>query len=107
MAHSCPADCGGAQCPTRSILKPRHSAFYQTPLELVLGQTRTRQLIIAGLATDICVQLTAMDGFLRGFKLHVPSDCCAAESAEYHKQSLAYMARILRCDISPSAFVKA
>jgi nicotinamidase-related amidase len=54
----------------------------------------------------MCVQLTAMDGFLRGFKLQVPSDCCAAESAEYHKQSLAYMARILKCDVSPSAFVK-
>ena len=31
---------------------------------------------------------------------------CAAESVEFHKQSLAYMARVLRCDVSPSAFVQ-
>jgi nicotinamidase-related amidase len=56
-------------------------------------------------ATDICVQLTAMDGFLRGYKLQVPADCTAAESADYHKQSMAYMERVLKCDVSPSAFM--
>lgn len=89
-----------------TVLKPRHSAFLGSPLDLLLSRIGARELIITGLATDICVQLTAMDAFLRGFALRVPSDCCAAEAAEHHKQSLAYMARILKCDISPSAFVK-
>jgi len=89
-----------------TVLKPRHSAFLGSPLDLLLARIEVKELILAGVATDICVQLTAMDGFLRGFALRAPSDCCAAESAEHHKQSLAYMARILKCDISPSAFVK-
>lgn len=89
-----------------TVLKPRHSAFLGSPLDLLLSRMEVKDIIITGVATDICVQLTAMDGFLRGFKLLVPSDCCAAESADYHKQSLAYMARILKCDVSPSAFVK-
>ena len=88
-----------------TVLKPRHSAFLGSPLDLLLARMEVKDIIITGVATDICVQLTAMDGFLRGFTLRVPSDCCAAESAGFHKQSLAYMARILKCDISPSAFV--
>ena len=88
-----------------TVLKPRHSAFLGSPLDLLLARIEAKDLILTGVATDMCVQLTAMDGFLRGFTQHVPSDCSAAESAEHHKQSLAYMARILRCDISPSAFV--
>jgi nicotinamidase-related amidase len=85
-----------------TILKPRHSAFYASPLELLLAQMNARQLIICGLATDICVQLTAMDAFLREFRVWVPSDCTAAESGEAKEAALAYMASVLKCDIAPS-----
>lgn len=85
-----------------TILKPRHSAFYASPLDLLLKQMKTEELIITGLTTDICVQLTAMDGFLRGFTLKVPADCMAAEGKILHKRSLEYMARVLKCDITAS-----
>ena len=78
------------------ILKPRHSAFFATPLELLLGQMRTKHLVIAGLAADICVQLTAMDANLRGFELWVPSDCTAAETSSGCAASLGYMKRVLK-----------
>ncbi len=90
-----------------TILKPRHSAFLGSPLDLLLSRMHTKEIIITGLATDHCVQLTAMDGFLREYKLKVPVDCTAAESPDYKKQSIAYMARVLKCDVSPSAFVHA
>ena len=65
------------------ILKPRQSAFYGTALDILLAQMRTRLFVVAGVATDICVQLTltAMDANLRGYKLWIPSDCTASESA--------------------------
>jgi nicotinamidase-related amidase len=88
-----------------TILKPKHSAFYGSPLGLLLAQMKTEKLIIAGLATDICVQMTAMDGFLRGFRMHVPSDCTAAENPAYKKQALQYMERVCECDTAPSAFI--
>ena len=84
------------------ILKPRHSAFFATPLELVLAQTHAKRLIIAGLATDICVQLTAMDASLRGYALWVPRDCNAAERADEKAQALVYMHRVLKADIRAS-----
>jgi len=90
-----------------TVLKPRHSAFLGSPLDLLLSRMHAKEIIITGLATDLCVQLTAMDGFLREYQLKVPVDCTAAESAEYKKQSIAYMERVLRCDVSPSAFIHA
>jgi nicotinamidase-related amidase len=87
-----------------TILKPRHSAFYASPLDLLLKEMGTRELVICGLATDICVQLTAMDAFLREYeRIWVPSDCTAAESDQAKAASLAYMADVLKCDTTPAA----
>jgi nicotinamidase-related amidase len=85
-----------------TILKPRHSAFFCTPLELLLGQLKAKRLVLVGLATDMCVLFTAMDAFLRGYRLWVPADCVAAESREGSEQALAYMARALKANINPS-----
>ena len=86
-----------------TILKPRHSAFYASPLELLLAEMQARELVICGLATDMCVQLTAGDAFLREFTTWVPADCTAAESSAVKSASLDYMATVLQCDTRPWA----
>jgi nicotinamidase-related amidase len=86
-----------------TILKPRHSAFLGSPLELLLREMEARDLVICGLATDMCVQLTAMDAFLREYRIWVPSDCTAAESTKAWKASLSYMSEILRCEVKPAS----
>lgn len=85
-----------------AILKPRHSAFFGTPLDLMLTQMHTKSLVIAGLAADICVQLTAMDASLRGYRLWIPSDCTAAESEQAKHDALQYVKRVLKADIRRS-----
>ncbi|MBL0421383.1 cysteine hydrolase [Ramlibacter sp. AW1] len=85
-----------------TILKPRHSAFFGSPLELLLSEMGARQLVICGLATDMCVQMTAADAFLREYHCWVPADCSAAETAEAEAASTAYMKSILKCDVRPS-----
>lgn len=85
------------------ILKPRHSAFFATPLDLLLTQMHAQRLVIAGLATDICVQLSAMDANLRGYQLWVPADCTAAESPALKRDALDYMARVLKADVGAAA----
>ena len=62
--------------------------------------------MIYGLATDKCVQLTAMAAFLREFKAWLPADCTAAESTQAKAASLAYMSLNLKCDTRPSAAVR-
>jgi nicotinamidase-related amidase len=86
-----------------TLLKPRHSAFYCSALELLLKEMGTRELILAGLATDMCVQMTAADAFLRGFeRVWVPSDCTAAETPQAKAASLRYMRDVLKCDVHPA-----
>jgi nicotinamidase-related amidase len=85
-----------------TILKPRHSAFYASALELLLTEIGARELIICGLATDMCVQLTAADAFLREFTIWVPADCNAAETPQAKQAALAYMANVLKCDVRAS-----
>ena len=82
-----------------TLLKPRHSAFYGSPLELLLKQMGARELVLCGLAADICVQLTAADAFLRGYGVWVPADCTAAETPQAKAAALKYMAKILKCDV--------
>lgn len=85
------------------VLKPRHSGFHATPLELLLDQLGTRELVITGLATDYCVMCTAMDAYVRGYKLWVPADCTAAESPQMHAQALDWMRQALKADVRPSS----
>jgi len=85
-----------------TLLKPRHSAFFGSPLELLLDAMQARELVLCGLATDMCVQLTAADAFLRGYAVWVPSDCTAAETPHAKAASLKYMASVLKCDVRSS-----
>lgn len=86
-----------------TLLKPRHSAFFCSALELLLKDMGAKELILAGLATDMCVQMTAADAFLRGYEgVWVPSDCTAAETTKAKTASLAYMKEVLKCDVRSS-----
>ncbi len=75
------ADIAGRIAPDRedrSVLKPRHSGFFQTPLELLLEQDRIDTVVVAGIATDSCVLATALDAHMRDLHCLVPSDCTEA-----------------------------
>ena len=84
------------------VIKPRHSAFYQTSLDLLLKYLKVHKLILTGMAADMCVLFTVNDAYLREFEVIVPADCCAAESEIYCQQSLDLIERVLKADISPS-----
>ncbi len=85
-----------------TILKPRHSAFYATPLDLLLRELGCKRLIVTGVAADSCVLFSAMDAYLRGYKVWVPQDCIAAEQDDNRIKSLEHMQRVLKADIRPS-----
>lgn len=70
------------------VLKPMHSAFYQTPLDLLLRHVGASSLIVAGLATNSCILCTAHEANMRDFDVTVVSDCCAARSPREHRQAL-------------------
>ena len=73
------------------ILKPMHSAFYQTPLDLPLRELCASSIILSGLATNSCILCTAHDANMRHLKVIVPRDCCAARTAREHSQALEHI----------------
>ncbi len=85
-----------------TVLKPRHSAFYATPLHLLLQQLQCRRLVLTGLAADSCLLFTAMDAYSRGYSLWVPADATASESDADCRQALDHMARVMKADIEPT-----
>lgn len=87
------------------ILKPKHSAFFSTPLELLLEHLGARTLILTGLLADSCILFTAQDAHLRGYRVVVPSDCVAARSPEDHRRALRQLERGLGADIRPAATI--
>jgi nicotinamidase-related amidase len=85
------------------VLKPKHSGFYSTTLDLLLQHLGARTLILAGLAGNICVLFTANDAYLRDYALVVPSDCCASNTAAENAHALDQMKVILKADTRPAA----
>lgn len=84
------------------VLKPKHSAFYSTSLDLLLRYLKTETLILTGIAGNICVLFTASDGYMRDFNLVIPQDCVASETEADNQHALAYMSKVLKADIRPS-----
>lgn len=88
------------------LLKPRHSAFLDTPLDYLLGTLEIEELVLVGFATDLCVQITAGDAHMRGYRVRVPSDATAAETDERHRRALEWMARMAEADTRPADAVR-
>ena len=80
------------------VLKPKHSAFYSTSLDLLLRYLKANTLILTGIAGNICVLFTASDGYMRDFNLLVPQDCIASETEADNQHALAYMSKVLKAD---------
>lgn len=81
------------------VLKPKHSGFYTTTLDLLLEYLGVEKLVITGVATNICVLFTANDAYMRDFELTVPSDCVAANTEELNQQSLEQMQTVLKARV--------
>jgi nicotinamidase-related amidase len=84
------------------VLKAEFSGFFQTSLDVLLRRLGARDLVLTGIATDICVLATAIDAAMRGYRLFVPRDCVAAESDEAQEAALAQMSKALGADLRPS-----
>ena len=54
------------------VLKPKHSAFFATPLDLLLRHLRVRRLLLSGVAGDQCVLLTAIEARMQDYDVAVP-----------------------------------
>ena len=84
------------------VLKPKHSGFYSTTLDLLLSHLQARNLILSGIAGNNCVLFTANDAYMRDFKLFIPSDCVVSIDKEDNEYALRQMEEVLKADITPA-----
>jgi nicotinamidase-related amidase len=84
------------------VLKPKHSGFHSTTLDLLLAHLGAQTLLLTGVAGDNCVMFSAHDAYLRDFKILVPQDCIASESEADDRYALQHMEKVLKADIRDS-----
>ena len=85
------------------VLKPKHSGFHSTTLDVLLEHLGTTTLILTGIAGNFCVLFTAHDAYMRDFRLLVPGDCTASEEETDNRRALEHMAKVCKADIGASA----
>lgn len=87
------------------VLKPKHSGFLATPLEILLEKLGADAVVVTGVATDGCVLATAMDAHMREYGVHVPRDCVAAITSARSKRAIELMADGMGIDVRTARYV--
>ncbi len=77
------------------LLKPKHSAFFDTPLATLLEALGARTLILTGTTTPQCILFTATDAYVREYRLVVPSDCVTALTRKQQHLALYFLGSVL------------
>jgi nicotinamidase-related amidase len=84
------------------VIKARHTIFYMTPLEYLLGQREIGRLVLTGQVTEQCILYSALDAYVRHYEVVVPSDGVAHIHEPLADAALAMMKRnmdahVVRC----------
>jgi nicotinamidase-related amidase len=87
------------------VLKPKHSGFQFTTLDVLLEHLGAETLILTGVAGNFCVLFTAHDAYMRDYRLVVPRDCIASLKPANDRYALKHMAEVTKADTRPSAKV--
>lgn len=84
------------------VLKPKHSGFFSTSLDILLEYLQATTLILTGIAGNICVLFTANDAYMRDFEIFVPADCVCSNTPEENAFALRQMEIILKVNTTTS-----
>src|SRR5688572_31906320 len=85
------------------VLKPKHSGFQHTTLDVLLEHLGCETLVLTGVAGTFCVLLTSHVAYRRAFHLLVTWDCVASLTEEDDRYALAHMAEVTKADVRASA----
>ena len=88
------------------VLKPKHSAFFETTLHTLLTYLGARTLILTGMAGNICILFSANDAYMRDYNLIVPRDCTVSNTSRENDDALKLMCRYLKAKTPLSRSVR-
>ena len=70
------------------VLKRRYSGFTETDLDLTLRCLGVRSVVVCGVLTNVCPFATAMDAFVKGYRVYYPPDATGAFNEQLHVSAL-------------------
>ena len=76
------------------IDKNSSSPFNATGIDQLLRNLGIKSIVLAGLATDMCVETTARDAADRGYNVIVVADATATFYESHHRAALSSLARV-------------
>ncbi|WP_028061611.1 cysteine hydrolase family protein [Candidatus Solirubrobacter pratensis] len=88
---------------TLFVVKARHSTFYQTPLEYLLGQEEVDHVVMVGQVTEQCILYSALDAYIRHLRVTVPRDAVACIHEDLADAALKMMAVNMDAEIADAA----
>lgn len=88
-----------------SVLKPKHSGFFQTALDSLLAHLGAKTLVLAGFTGDVCLLATALDANMRDYRLVIPHDATASMDPDDNAAALAYLRRVADAETPDAAEV--
>jgi nicotinamidase-related amidase len=87
------------------VIKARHTIFYMTPLEYLLGQKEIDHLVLAGQVTEQCILYSALDAYVRHLDVSIPRDAVAHIHESLAEAAIEMMERNMQAEITSSAGV--
>jgi nicotinamidase-related amidase len=85
------------------VIKARHTIFYMTPLEYLLGQKEIGHVVLAGQVTEQCILYSALDAYVRHLDVTIPTDGVAHIYEDLAQGAMNMMERNMRAELVPAA----
>jgi len=79
----------GPRQPRQRAKRARLHAFASTNLDFILRSRGIKNVALAGLLTNCCVESTMRSAYEKGFNVFTLTDCVAATSVEEHDNAIA------------------
>jgi ureidoacrylate peracid hydrolase len=84
------------------VVKHRYSPFVGSNIDFLLRASERKSLLVAGVATNICVESVLRDGFMRDYHVVLIEDCAGAYSVRAHQSTVentkAFLGRVVRSE---------
>ncbi|MFJ9407164.1 isochorismatase family cysteine hydrolase [Streptomyces sp. NPDC101393] len=81
------------------VVKTRHSIFYDTPLEYLLGRHGIDSVLLCGQVTEQCILYSALDAHIRHLDVIVAEDACASIHRDLAAAALQMMERNMQARV--------
>jgi nicotinamidase-related amidase len=85
--------------------KGRHSIFYQTAVDHLLRIEDVERVVLVGQVTEQSILYSALDAYLRGYRVVVPPDAVAHIHDDLAQAALRMMQANMHADLPPAAKV--